>query len=148
MRRRWTARAGGAVLVVTGLVLAGIGACRPPGISWVETPDIPKVTDLETLMWVQADTADPWFDRALGIPADDLDAAALEGLSTCGERLTLSAGRLVDFAPDPEFASYARQLREYASAMQAAAVAGKAAAAQESLSAIRDTCRGCHSAYR
>lgn len=137
------------VLIAAGALLFAMG-CRPSGYSFVETDKINTVDDLSTLMWVQADSADPRFDIADDLedaPSKMTDAQAREFIDL-GQRLQASSKRLLHFTQGEKFTSWANGMGAQAAALEKAARAGNGAEAVKQTFAIRTSCRSCHSEYR
>ena len=133
------------------VVLLGLAvvSCRPH-LPYVETDAIDRVGDLERLMNVQADTADPGFDLASDL-ADDPAAATdaqLGRLIEMGVRLTRTARRIEAFSMGARFDELARNLGTRAADLERAARSGDKPATVQAVFAIRDACRTCHKEFR
>lgn len=134
-----------ALLAVSFLLVAG---CRP-NVPRVTNDEIATITDMDTLMWAQADFADPGFDLAEDTAPDALTEAQLRQLATIGERLELTGKRLDSFAEGrARWGELSAELAGKASALRKAAQGGDGAGAIGHMLSIRETCRTCHSEFR
>ncbi len=131
------------------IVLVLMCSCRP---SFPYTPNdkVAQVNDLDQLMWIQADTADPRFDIADDFESDPskVTDAHFRHFIEMGERLTLAARRLPHFSLGDDFDRFAKDLGGQAKALTKSARASDAKASVSGVLSIRETCRGCHKLYK
>jgi len=130
------------LLVATG--------CRPAGLEHVPTEKISTVDDLSTLMWVQADTADPRFDLADDLKDDPsaMNDETARAFIDMGVRLQATGKRLEHFTMGPDFVTWAKEMTSKAATLEKAARGGDGATAVAQVLSIRETCRTCHKKYK
>jgi len=132
---------------VLGLVVTlTLCACRPAII--VTNDGIKDLDALDKVMGVLADAADPGFDIADGAADGQLTEPQLKQLAAIGGRVTLAANRAKGFSKGAGYDALADQLASQGRALTKAAQASDGAAAVKGATAIRDTCRACHSEFR
>jgi cytochrome c556 len=128
-------------------VAAGGGCVRKPKQDYTND-QVKQLESLEELMRVQAQTADPQFNKIGQDSYNDRDYA---GMTDAAQRLQATSEtlrtRLSQNRP-PSFATYAARLGEQAGELLAASQAKDAAKASAALTGIRDTCRTCHREHR
>lgn len=107
--------------------------------------EIQKLTELKHVMHVQATIADPQFKKIGESSYTDQDWAAFADV---GSRLQVTSKKAKDFSKGPEFDALADQLNAKAQALEAAATAKDARAAEGALSEIKATCKTCHSKFK
>jgi hypothetical protein len=126
---------------VTGAAV--FGACVPHRDY---TPaQIEKLDKLDEVMDVQATIADPQFKKIGQSSYTDADWNAFADLAN---RLQVTTRKIHQFSKGPEFDRLADQLHAKAEKLAAVASARDAAGASETLSAMKSTCKECHSKFR
>lgn len=112
----------------------------------VPLADIPKLTTLGDVMFVQANLADPQFKKIGAASYGDADWPAFKD---AGERLVATTQKVKDsFSKGPEFDALATQLQDKAKALIAASDAKDAKAASATLAEMKTTCKTCHKKFR
>ena len=109
-------------------------------------PDqIEKLDKLDEVMDVQATVMDPQFKKIGAASYVDLDWAEFTDASN---RLQVTSRKIHQFTKGPEFDKLADQLHTTAEQLSTAAKAKDGAAASTALSAMKATCKECHSKFR
>jgi cytochrome c556 len=96
-------------------------------------------------MDVQATIADPQWSKIGKTGYTDADWAALVDLAT---RIQATSGKAKEFSKGPGFDALAVQLHGNADALQTATTAKSEAGASDALTAMKATCKECHSKFR
>lgn len=123
-------------------------SCRPPGMSHVPTDQILAVNELDRLMWVQADTADPRFDLAEDVDPKTYTAKQLGEFVDMGVRMQLTSQRLIGMSKEDGFKALAGEQQKKAAQLEKVARAGDGPGAAKLALSVRETCRTCHKKYR
>lgn len=135
----------GAALVL--LLASGLG-CVPKPKQDYSADQVKQIESLEELMRVQAQTADPQFNRIGQASYSDQDYASM---TDAAHRLQATAETIrTKFSQNrpPSFSTYATRLGEQATELLAAIQAKDVAKTSSTLTGIRDTCRTCHKEHR
>lgn len=135
------------LLVAVAVVASSAGAlvaCGPP-IKNTPIPEIASLPSLEDVMDNQATAADPQFKKIGAESFTDADYAAF---SQAADRLLATSLKTKDFSKGPEFDALAMRLHDKAEALQKAAAAKDAKAADTALTEMKATCKECHSKFR
>ncbi len=112
----------------------------------VPVSEIPKLTSLGDVMFVQATVADPQFKKAGRTDFVDADWAAFKDM---GQRLDATSAKVKEsFTKGPEFEAFATKLQEQSRALIAASDAKNAADASRLLGEMKSTCKECHKKFR
>ena len=132
----------GSLVLLTACVAAPKKAYSPAEIS--------SIGDLEEVMRVQAQQADPLFSIRSQETFSDAEfeqmlavAGMIDATSTQLDDKFTGTGSF-----DDGFGDYAKQLNGTAKALQTAAEAKDAAAAGEALKEMKSTCSSCHGVYK
>jgi cytochrome c556 len=136
-----------AALLASIVVLTG-AACVPKPKQDYTSDQLKQIESLDELMRVQAQTADPQFNR-IGQAA--YTAEDYTSMADAARRLQAAAEVLRTRHSQnrpPSFATYASRLGEQASELLAATESKDVAKASSALTGIRDTCRTCHKEHR
>lgn len=113
------------------------------------TPDqIKSIDALEELMRVQSVTMDPLFAKRRQTTFTDADYGAM--VDAAAKVQSGAAALRERFAQNrrPSFATFSEQLGAEATQLKSAAEGKQADKAAAALSAIKETCSGCHKEYR
>ncbi len=130
------------------LFTATIGGCVPKPKQVYSTDQVKQLESLEELMRVQAETADPQFNRIGQATYTDGDYASM---ADAAQRLQATAETLktrFSASRPPSFQTYAMRLGELAGELLAATQKKDVAQASTALTGIRETCRTCHKEHR
>jgi len=119
-------------------------ACGPPQRD-VPAADVPKLTSLKDLMDAQATVADPQMKKAGNATYADADYAAFTEVSS---RLQATSAKAKEFTRGPDFDKLADQLHETAAKLGTAAAAKDAKGSSDALTAMKATCKECHSKFK
>jgi outer membrane murein-binding lipoprotein Lpp len=141
--RNWTLAVAAGALCMT--VASG---CVPKPKQNYTTDQVKTLESLEELMRVQAETADPQFNRIGQSSFTDADYASL---AQAAGRLQATSETLRSRHSQnrpPTFTTYATRLNELSGELLAAAQAKEAAKISDTLTSIRDICRTCHKEHR
>lgn len=144
MRSHFLAPAGAALT----LLLAFGPGCVPKPKQDYSADQVKQIESLEELMRVQAQTADPQFNRIGQASYTDQDYASM---TDAAHRLQATAETIrTRFSANrpPSFTTYASRLGEQAGELLSAIQVKDVAKASASLTGIRDTCRTCHKEHR
>lgn len=135
-------------VIAATVFAAAMGGCVPKPKQDYSTEQVKTIESLEELMRVQAQTADPQFNR-IGQPAyNDQDYASM---ADAAQRLLASAETIRTRHSQnrpPSFTTYATRLGEQAQELLGATQTKDATKASAMLTGIRDTCRTCHKEHR
>ncbi|AKU96157.1 hypothetical protein AKJ09_02821 [Labilithrix luteola] len=126
-------------------VLLGLAAFACVPHRDVPAQDVPKLKDLEEVMQVQATVADPQFKK---IGESSLTEADFVAFADVSNRIQATSVKTKEFSKGPGFDALADQLHEKAVALGTAAAAKDAKASSDALSAMKTTCKECHSKFR
>jgi soluble cytochrome b562 len=112
----------------------------------VALADIPKLPNIDELMFAQANVADPQFKK-IGQPSyTDADYA---GFVDAGQKLQATAQKVrASFSKGPEFDQLAARLEDFAKQLASAGESKNGTAASQALSDIKNTCKTCHKKFR
>jgi len=135
------------VMATLGGAISALG-CPPAPKQDYPVDELARVADLTEVMRVLAQTADPWFGRRTDASFADADYAQM---LTDADRVAAAARAAAGPAAGAQpagFVDFAKALELRAGAWREAAKANDAPAVGTALEAVREQCRGCHSAYR
>ena len=129
-------------------VLLVLSACATA--KFTPVGEIANLTKLADVMDNQMGAADPQFAK---IGAATLSDADFAGFAQASERLLVTSAKIKDFSKDfPKdpagFEALGARLNERAKALGGAAAAKDAAASKTALTAMKATCKECHSKFR
>ena len=120
-------------------------ACGPKTV-FTDT-DVPKLEQLEDVMWAQAQSADPQFKKIGAASYTDGDFAAF-GATAARIQLTTAKLKAAPFSKGPAFNALAEKLAGHADELAQAAGAKDAARSSSALQAMKDTCKSCHKQFK
>ncbi len=124
-------------------VLLSLSACAPRR---EVTPDqVQALTKLTDVMDAQSTYADPLFKKRDQQSFTDAEFASFVDVSA---RLQATSLKAKDFSKGPGFDLLAVQLHDQAAALGAAGQAKDAEAGRQALTAMKSTCKECHSRFR
>jgi len=126
--------------LTVALVLA---ACVPHRD--LQPDQIDKLDKLAEVMDVQATVADPQFKKIGQSAYTDEDWKAFADMSN---RLQATSKKIHQFTKGPEMDKLADQLNAHATKLGDVAAKKDAAAASETLAAMKATCKECHSKFK
>lgn len=124
------------------------GGCVPKPKQSYTTDQVKQIESLEELMRVQAQTADPQFNK---IGQSSYTPADYAGMADAARRLQATSETLRTRHSQnrpPSFMTYAARLNEQAGELLAAAESKDVTKSSEALVGIRETCRTCHKEHR
>jgi len=125
-------------------LLLPLAGCGPKTV--YTDSDVPKLPQLDDVMWSQAQAMDPQFKK-IGRPSytdEEFTAQA-----AAGTRLGLTTERLkTSFSKGSEWDQLASQLASQGADLVASANAKDPARASAALASIKATCKSCHSKFR
>ncbi|MSP58965.1 MAG: hypothetical protein EXR72_01260 [Myxococcales bacterium] len=131
-----------ALLLCPLLLLAG--SCAPKIV--YSDADVPKMAELDDVMWAQAQVMDPQFKKIGRATYTDEDYAAF---IAAGARLKLTTARAKEtFSKGPEFNAFADQLAANAGELADAATAKDAVKSSAALASAKATCKACHAKFK
>jgi hypothetical protein len=123
-------------------------ACVPKPEKSYSTDEVAKIDSLDELMRVQAEKADPAFDKREQASFTDAEFTQMEEvggmLQATGERIGDRFGNQYKEG----FVKLASQLSAQAKSLEDAAQGKDAAGVKKALGELRDTCSECHAEYR
>lgn len=117
--------------------------CAPKNYTPVE--GIPTLAKLEEVMDVMATSADPQFAKREQPAFSDQEFAAMHETA---QKIGAASKRTKDFSKGKDFDALADRLNGEAAALDKAAEAKDAPKTREALSAMKATCKECHSRFR
>jgi len=131
-------------IFIAVLIAGTFVGCRTAHI--IGDSEIPTATELSSIMWSQAELADPEFKKIKAPAYHDADWAAFTAL---GRRLQISSVKLKqDFSKGEHWNVLADALGLHAGELVNAAKVKDRQAASVALTATRETCRACHKEFR
>lgn len=131
-------------LAVTALT----AGCVPKPKQDYSAEQVKELDNLEELMRVQAQTADPQFNH---IDQKSFTDAEYAGMADAARRLQATSETLRTRHSQnrpPSFATYATRLFELSGELLTATQAKDVEKTSAALTSIRDTCRTCHKEHR
>lgn len=136
------------VALSAALFLAAAGGCVPKPKQAYSDDQLKQLESLEELMRVQADAADPQFNKIGQATYSDADYA---GLLAAAQKLQATSESLrtrFTQGRGPSFATFATRMGEQAGELSSAVGAKDPAKISAALTGIREACRACHKEHK
>ena len=133
-----------AIVIVLAIIVGGAAACGPPTKN-TPVEEIPKLTKLDDVMDNQATVMDPLFKKIGHSTFSDDDWAQLTAAATKVQATSL---KIKDFSKGAEFDALAMKLNQLATDLTNSYASKDAIAANTALTAMKATCKECHSKFK